>query len=52
MEGRHPLVPEGSVRGEPGVELGEGFRPQTVDPSLRVVPHLNQSGLAQHPEVP
>ena len=46
-----PIAPCGAVRREPLVDLAQRLGTQPVDAALRVHPHVDDAGLAQHPQV-
>lgn len=52
MQRVEALLPDGSVGAEPRVELYQRFWAQPVDPPLRVVLHVHETGFSQHPQVP
>jgi len=52
MKGVEPALPEHAVLREPLVHLDQRLRTEAVDPTLRFPAYLDQSGLAQHPQMP
>lgn len=44
-------MPQRSVGTQPVIDLDEGFGPQAVDPPLRLLAYVDQTGLPQHPQV-
>jgi hypothetical protein len=51
LEGIEPPGPLGSIRLQPRVELHQRFRTKPVPTSLRILPELDQPGIAQHLEM-
>ena len=51
MKSIHALRPQGSVAIEPLVKLGERPRAQAVDPELCLLVHLDESCVAEDPQV-
>ena len=47
-----PGFPQVAVARDPAVELTERRRPQRVQPARALRPDLDESGLAQNPQVP
>jgi len=41
-----------SVRGQPGVQLGQGLGAEVVDAPLGVDADVDEAGVAQHPQMP
>jgi hypothetical protein len=52
VQGVEPLIPQFSITTEPLVELCEGFRAQRVDPPLAFTANIDETGFAEHAEVP
>ena len=52
MKGVEPALPEHAVLREPLVHLDERLRTEAVDPALRFLAYVDQSGIPQHPQVP
>lgn len=52
MQRIEALLPERSVTREPVIDLGQRLGPQAVHPSLRVLAHIDQPSLTEHPQVP
>lgn len=52
MKGVEAALPEHAVLREPLVHLDERLRTEAVDPALRLLAYLDQSGLPQHPQMP
>jgi hypothetical protein len=52
VQGIEPLFPPGPVPAQPLVDLGQRLGAEAVDPPLRLLADLDQSRLAQHPQVP
>src|SRR3954468_24705371 len=50
-EGVEPVVPQGAVRLEPRIELGQRRRVEVVEPALRVTANLDQPVIAEHAQV-
>lgn len=50
-KGVQPLLPQGPVRVQPFIDLGEWLGTKTVNPPLRLLANLNQPDLAQDPQV-
>jgi len=52
VEGVEPVLPQLAVRRQPLVDLDERLRAEAVDPLLRLLAHVYQSGLPQYTEMP
>ena len=52
MKGIEPVLPEHAVLREPLIHLDERLRTEAVDPALRLLAYVDQSGLTQHPQMP
>ncbi len=52
LERVEPARPVLSVRGQPGVQLGQGLGAKVVDAPLGVDADPDEAGVAQHPQVP
>ena len=51
LQGIETVGPQPPVWRQPGVDLGQGLGAQLVPAALSVHADLNQTGLAQHPQV-
>jgi hypothetical protein len=51
VEGAQTLLPQGAVSTQPHGEVGQRLWAQAVDPPLRFLVYLHESGLAKHAEV-
>jgi len=52
VQGVQPLFPQSPVPAQPVIDLGERLGAEAVDAPLRFLANLDQSRLAQHPQVP
>jgi hypothetical protein len=52
MEGVESALPESAVLPQPRIDLDQRLRAECVDPALRVLAYVDQSGFPQHAEMP